>query len=699
MKFTSCWIALIVACCLQPPALFALQENGERKYEIASVEFDGNETFSNSELLQLMQTKPTPGFLNKFLYKTISERLGSPDQFLDREVLLEDCRRIRQLYLDNGFYDIRVDSLVTLSSDSSSVEITIRIVEGYRSIIDTLTIEGTSNAPDFVNDFVRTDRKISQGDPFNKSLLEEEVKRILLILKNSGYARASFQRESSSVAYYTSTRNTRVALVFSIGLRYVFRDVAVLNELRDARPDIDDEDILSQLDYRAGEFYDHEKVRLSERNLNRVGIFDQARIDTNFSVDPTDNGIATSVKVKPGDKQEIAPEVSFSDENNNFNFGTGISYTNRNFLSGLRTFTTTLRFRTQNFRSVFDFINANSDAVANVNLTFEVVQPYVFSNKIRGTWSLSAIADKQQLYLSRILQNRFGFTERVTETTTSFLDWTLQRVQLERRQSIAIDSTDPDELRQLQELIAQERDVQFNSILSFTIQRDLTNDVFSPSRGLIHALTLEESGLLALALKSLQPDLPFTQFYRVSTLLRWYFDVSGGTRYHIVAFKLKGGFEDKWGESRSDTSRSIPQAHRFYAGGGGSVRGWRSRELSATGSPQFGGNILAEGSIELRTNVLQSLRDDFFDKFWTVLFLDAGNIWSSFRRIQIKGVAIAAGFGLRYETFFGPFRIDYGLQVYDPGASINGKQWITEKKFFGETLRSGVIHFGIGHSF
>lgn len=693
------WIWLVVACCSQPLALFALQENGERKYEIAAVEFDGNETFSNSELQHVMQTKVTPGFFNKFLYKNISERLGSPEEFLDREVLFEDCQRIRQMYLDHGFHDIRVDSNVTLSSDSSSADITVRIVEGYRSIIDTLVIKGTVNAPDFVHGFIGEDQKISQGDPFSKSLLEEEVKRILLILKNSGYARAFFQRESSSMAYYTSTRNVSVSLAFSIGARYVFRDVTVLNELRDERPDIDDDDVLRQLDYQSGEIYDHEKVRISERNLNRVGIFDQAKIDTSLSADPTDNGIATTVNVKPGDKQEVAPELSFSDENNNFNLGAGIGYTNRNFLGGLRTFTTTLRFRTQNFRSVFDFINANNDAVANVNLTFEVVQPYIFSNKIRGTWSLSAIADKQQLYLSRIFQNRFGFTERVTETTTSFLDWTLQRVQLERRQSISVDSTDADELRQLQELAAQERAVQFNSILSFTIQRDLTNDVFSPSRGLIHALTLEESGLLALALKSVQPDLPFTQFYRVSTLLRWYYDVSGGTRYAIVALKLKGGFEDKWGESRGDTSRSIPQTHRFYAGGGGSVRGWRSRELSATGGPQFGGNILAEGSIELRTNVLQSLRDDFFDKLWTVFFLDAGNIWSNFDRMQIKGVAIAAGFGLRYETFFGPFRIDYGLQVYDPGGTINGNQWITQRKFWRETLRSGVIHFGIGHAF
>jgi len=46
-------------------------------------------------------------------------------------------------------------------------------------------------------------------------------------------------------------------------------------------------------------------------------------------------------------------------------------------------------------------------------------------------------------------------------------------------------------MRQLAALQKQ----QFNSVLSFTIQRDLTNDLFSPTEGFVHAATIEEAGL------------------------------------------------------------------------------------------------------------------------------------------------------------------------------------------------------------
>jgi outer membrane protein insertion porin family len=225
----------------------------------------------------------------------------------------------------------------------------------------------------------------------------------------------------------------------------------------------------------------------------------------------------------------------------------------------------------------------------------------------------------------------------------------------------------------------------------------MSNDLFSPSDGFIHSATFEEAGLLPLLLQKSFPHLPFTQFYRVSLVGRWYTDLSG-TRFTIGAFKLKAGLEEKYGESRSDPARGIPQTHRFYAGGGGSVRGWNPRALIATGVPELGGNLQFEGSAELRTNVFQSLRDGLFDKIWIVEFVDFGNVWNEVRDFQVQEIAIATGIGIRYDTIFGPFRFDVGLRVYDPGAG-SGQQWITQRGFFSRTLKEAAFHFGIGHAF
>ncbi len=178
---------------------------------------------------------------------------------------------------------------------------------------------------------------------------------------------------------------------------------------------------------------------------------------------------------------------------------------------------------------------------------------------------------------------------------------------------------------------------------------------------------------------------------------RWYFDLSGKRRT-VYALKLHGGIEDKYGETRSDTTRLIPQTHRFYAGGSTSVRGWNSRELSATGNPQLGGNLLVEVSNEIRWNMFQSLHDGVFDKIWLVSFVDVGNLWNEIKDFRPTQLAVSAGLGLRYDTFFGPFRIDWGFRVYNPGEAP-GQRWITERKLFGQTFKEGIFHFGIGHAF
>lgn len=665
-------------------------------FEIRSIRFEGNETFSDYELMKVMRTRETPGFFDKFLYNHISERLGRKKEYLNPAALGEDIARLRLFYKEHGFQEARVDSSLAYSSSDSSVVITVLIQEGYRSLIDTLTYKGIINAPTVVYEEIEREPRIVKGDPFDKTLLEEEVNRVLRIVQNDGYAQARFARDSSSMTYYTSTRNYSIVLAFSLGKRYRFRNISVVQELQPSRDDIGEEDVLHQLDMKPGDVYNLENIKSSERNLNRAGTFDRAWIETRLA--PSDHPESTAVdgivRVRPRDRHEVAPELSISDENGNFNLGIGLGYTSRNFFGGLRTATTRVRFRTATIGEFPDFFKLETGSIANFDATFELIQPYIFSNKVRGTWSFSYIRDKQKLYLSGIFQNRFAFGFRFAEFTTGVLEWTMQYVQLNNRVDIFPDSTDLDILRQLRELEAQKE--QFNSILSFTIQRDKTNDIFSPSRGFIHAWTIEESGVLPLLLTRWKwVNKPFTQFYRTNLIGRWYFDLSEDRRFSIFALKLRAGFEEKYGESRRDPARAIPQTHRFYAGGGFSVRGWRYRDLSASGDPQLGGNVVIEGGMEFRTNILQALKDDFWDRLWTVLFVDFGNVWAEAADVRLRGVAVAAGFGLRYDTFFGPFRVDYGLQLYDPRKNV----WITQRSFWGETLRSGVIHFGIGHAF
>jgi translocation and assembly module TamA len=673
------------------------QESVAGRYEISSLSFSGNDGFADGELLERMKTRETPGFFGRFLH-SISESFGSDRQYLDPIVLADDVNTLRLFYEDHGYSNAVIDTSLSFLPDESSVDIVVAITEGYRSLIDTVAYEGLLNAAGEVWTGILDDPQIEKGDPFERSTLEKEIQRVRTILANEGYPNNRIVRDSSAAYRILSTGNYRIVLSFELGKRYRFGDVRITQEAFEETR-VEENVILRQLDYQPGSYYSEEDRKSSEENLNRLGIFTQATIQADVPPDSAaSDSVVSRITVRPADRNELLPEVTISDEDKEFNVGTGLVYVRRNFLGGARTFTARLRFRTQTLRAFPDYFDVNSEAVSNLDLSFEILQPYVFSNKIKGSWTFSLILDKQKLYRQEIVKNTFGFSDRLGTYTYGYLDWTLQRVKLQRNTSIELDLTDPVIAQQYQALLALEKDVQFNSILSFTIQRDKTNDLFSPSAGFIHALTLEESGLLPLLLKNAQPDVPFTQFYRIVALGRWFFDLTPD-RFSILAVKLKGGLEEKYGESRSDTTRVIPQTHRFFAGGGGSVRGWGSRGLISSGIPEFGGNLALEGTLELRTNLFRSLRQDILDHLWVVAFLDVGNVWPLIEEYRVSTVAMATGLGFRYDTFFGPFRIDFGIRVFDPGNPDPHRRWITQKKFFAETLNDGVLHFGIGHAF
>lgn len=101
---------------------------------------------------------------------------------------------------------------------------------------------------------------------------------------------------------------------------------------------------------------------------------------------------------------------------------------------------------------------------------------------------------------------------------------------------------------------------------------------------------------------------------------------------------------------------AIPANRRFYAGGGGSVRGYGYQDIGprdAAGSPT-GGRSVVEASAELRIGVT--------DTIGIVPFVDAGLV-SANQNFSGARFKAGAGLGLRYTTPFGPLRIDVAVPL------------------------------------
>ena len=129
--------------------------------------------------------------------------------------------------------------------------------------------------------------------------------------------------------------------------------------------------------------------------------------------------------------------------------------------------------------------------------------------------------------------------------------------------------------------------------------------------------------------------------------------------YHPVSDRIVAAGRIRLGTIFGAGISDLAPSRRFYAGGGGSVRGYGYQQLGPKdldGDP-IGGRGLAEFAVEARIRLKQ-----FGGNFGIVPFFDGGSLstreWPDFGDWRF-----AAGFGLRYYSSFGPIRIDVGVPL------------------------------------
>ena len=113
----------------------------------------------------------------------------------------------------------------------------------------------------------------------------------------------------------------------------------------------------------------------------------------------------------------------------------------------------------------------------------------------------------------------------------------------------------------------------------------------------------------------------------------------------------------------------ITPSQRFYAGGGGPVRGYGYQQIGPRdmeGDPS-GGRALSERSLEAR------VRTGLFEgALACVPFIDAGAVDET-STPSLSDLRFGAGIGVRYYTNFGPLRIDLATPLNPrPGDSRIG---------------------------
>ena len=135
-----------------------------------------------------------------------------------------------------------------------------------------------------------------------------------------------------------------------------------------------------------------------------------------------------------------------------------------------------------------------------------------------------------------------------------------------------------------------------------------------------------------------------------------------GSYYQQVTEKVVLAGRAAYGAIPGTALVNIAPSRRYYAGGGGSVRGYGFREIGPRdelGEPSGGRSVL-ELAAEAR------IRTGFLDGAVSVVpFVDAGTVGTGLTP-DLGEFRIGAGVGVRYHTGFGPIRLDVGVPL-NPG--------------------------------
>ncbi|WP_338241095.1 autotransporter assembly complex protein TamA [Aurantiacibacter hainanensis] len=181
-----------------------------------------------------------------------------------------------------------------------------------------------------------------------------------------------------------------------------------------------------------------------------------------------------------------------------------------------------------------------------------------------------------------------------------------------------------------------------------------------------------------------------TEGWRLSGRLSPEISDNEGVQSFYVRSQVDASFYQSVGENTVLAGRvrvaSIPGApleaiapsRRLYAGGGGSVRGYGYREigpLNNTGDP-LGGRSLVEVSAEARIGT--GLMDGAIS---VVPFIDAGSVGLD-PIPDFDTIKYGAGIGVRYDTGFGPLRLDVAFPL-NPGPNDN---WVAVYVALGQAF-------------
>jgi outer membrane protein insertion porin family len=592
--------------------------------------------------------------------------------------------KLKEFYEQEGYFEVGITPEVEKLADGD-VTITYRIAEGRRISIDQIVIEGAQGlTPKQVKGAMDTQEReyIVLRGTVQRQKLDEDVDRIIQLYNDFGYVQARV--ESSEIQVDREKARATVRVVVVEGPQFKVGGVDVTGNAV-----LPIEEVRKRIELKTGDVFSRSKLRDSVKGItdlysavgrasadvapNTLQDIPARLVNIVFEINEGPETYVERINIAGNTRSEekiLRREIPMAE---------GDLFTSQKLARAKQRLTNLNYFDKVEAKtapgSAKDKIIVNIDVTEKPTGLFSIGGGYSSQDGVLGTLDLSQrnfLGKGWEVFLrlrggENLQTGTIGFTEPwlfdrplaagfdLFNTRRILPDYTVESLggdirlghplgEYSRINAVYRVSQDRiSDVNQLgsPQLISQEG-THLTSLVGVNLSRDTRDNVYDPTRGSTASIGLDFAGI------------GFGEKFVRSVAAATYFQPLPWLE-HVLSFRFTAGYSFGWDKD------SVPLFERFYLGGSNSLRQFKSLQVSPrdnTGT-RIGGNSELLGTIEYQIPLFFGIK--------AALFYDVGQVWGpdiqGGAKIDLSDLRHGVGAGFRWNSPFGPIRVDYGIKL------------------------------------
>jgi outer membrane protein insertion porin family len=604
------------------------------------------------------------------------------------------AEKLKEAYEEQGYFEVGVTPDVAKLPDGD-VSVTFRVLEGRKMTIDKVVIEGAQGLkPDKIKSIMLTQERefyVLRGT-VQRQKLDQDIDRIVVYYNDNGYIQARVETVDTQV----DRENARVTIriVVAEGPQFKVGGIDITgNKVLPA------EELRRRILLKPDDIYSRTKLQESVKGIDDVyGTIGRASADVNpqIALDVPNRKVNITLEVTEG------PEVFIERINISGNtrsqekilrrelpMAEGDLFTSQKLERAKQKLKNLNYFEKVESRttpgSSKDKIVVNIDVTEKPTGLFSIGGGYSSQDGALGTVDLSQnnfLGKGYQVALrlrggAQTQQGTIGFTNPwfldrplaagfdLFNNRRLYQDYTINTLggdvrfgapigdytrwnALYRLSSDKVSNISDNASTELQDV----KGTTVTSMVGAAIARDTRDNLQETTRGNFSTLGVDFAGIETGDNRFIRLTASTTQHVPL-----WF--------NHILSGRLGAGYELGW------SRRPVPFFERYYLGGPNTIRSFKPRQVTPVDSQgrDIGGNFQVLGNLEYSIPLFYGVR--------AALFFDAGNVYgpdqTTHTPIDLTNLKYAVGPGLRWNSPFGPIRVDYGVNPNPTGKEKFGE--------------------------